>query len=94
MDRPALPTAADLGISDEEYERILRDMRRSGRAVPLPPLPQAPAEPTSYSRLVLLVLALVVGLLAVLASRPEPEPEYAFSVENTNGQPSRTPPAS
>ena len=26
MDEPSVPTAAELGVSDAEYERILRDL--------------------------------------------------------------------
>ena len=44
MDEPAPPTAAELGISDAEYERILRDLRaRSG-------VDEPPDEPATRRR--------------------------------------------
>jgi hypothetical protein len=87
MDQPASPpTAADLGISDVEYERILRDMRRRGFGDEPPP-PAAPVRQRSSKRLPLVVL----GLIAVVALVPrlgssDQGPAYAF-LEKVGDQP-------
>ena len=89
MDESSSPTAAELGISDVEYERILRDLgRRSGTprppaAVPTPageaPRPRRPRWPA------VVVLALVVAVL-VPRLHGDPKPEYSF-LETVHGQP-------
>jgi Matrixin len=86
MDQPSLPTAADLGITDAEYEQILRDLRRSGRPVPAP-LPAAVVKEVSYGPVLLVVLGLVAVVALVLAMRPPPEPTYAFLMETPEGDP-------
>lgn len=82
MDEPPPPSAAELGISDAEYERILRGVRqRRGEVEPPPPEP-APARRRRSGRLPLAVLGLVAGiaLLPQLgAADPEDvKPTYAF----------------
>ena len=91
MDEQQPPTAAELGLSDEEYARILRGL--DGRLPPgsLPPPPAAPPGETdlepprsSVSRTTLLLAlllpaALVVALLVRSPSDDE-TPEYAFSM--------------
>jgi len=87
MDQPPLPSAADLGVSEVEYERILRDLRRNGHPVPDSPAP-GPAAPAGFPwRLLLVVLGLVAAVAVAVASRPEPEPTYAFLLEDADGQP-------
>lgn len=87
MDQPAPPTAAELGISDAEYERILRDLRkRRGDEEPAEaPLRQRPSRRLPLAMLGLIV---VVGLLTRLgaAGSDEPEPTYAF-LTTVDGQP-------
>lgn len=88
MDQRSLPSAAELGISEGEYERILRDMHRQGRPVPLP-VRHAP-DPESHrggSRVVLLSIALVVAVAFLLTSGSgRGEPTYAF-MKTHNGEP-------
>jgi len=84
MDEPSLPSAAELGVSDVEYERILRDLRRRSGAV------EPPTAPVRRRRSRRLPLA-AVGLIAVVALLPrlgtgDPEPEYAF-LQTDHGQP-------
>lgn len=76
MDQHSLPTAAELGISEVEYERILRDLRRSSRGdVPPGPPPSVAGKPRRW----LLPLALVsVIAIAVFLRFHEPGPQYAF----------------
>ncbi len=88
MDQPSLPTAADLGISEAEYERILRDLRqrRWGEAPPA-----APASRQRQSRrLPLAVLGLIAAttlLFQLGAADPDDrEPTYSF-LETVEGQP-------
>jgi len=69
------PTAADLGISDGEYERIMRDLqKRQGIA--------DPPERRSVPRWPFVLAGLVVGTLLlprlVSAAPHDQEPEYAF----------------
>jgi Zn-dependent protease with chaperone function len=77
MDEPTPPTAAELGISDAQYERILRGL---GQGAPrhVPPAPRR----SPWWRLPLVVFALVavVPLLSRLGSTDpdEAEPTYAF----------------
>jgi hypothetical protein len=93
MDHPALPTAAELGISEVEYERILRDLRqRNGEDAALPPAlstalseDAAPRERRDGWQL-WAGLALVSVLVALLLRPPDREPEYAF-MQTYDGQP-------
>ena len=88
MDESSAPTAAELGISDVEYERILRDVRqRQGVEVP----PAGPASPRRRSRrwpIVLLALVVAVALLVRLggAGPGDQEPTYAF-MDTFEGEP-------
>jgi hypothetical protein len=82
--QPSLPTAAELGVSNGEYERILRDLgQRPGGAPP-------PATVGSRQRragwLPLAVLALVAAVVAASLSPEDPEPTYAFMHE-VDGRP-------
>ncbi|MET0526160.1 MAG: matrixin family metalloprotease [Nocardioides sp.] len=87
MDEPSPPTAAELGISDVEYERILRDVRqRQGVDGP-------DTEPASRRRasrrwpLALLALVLAVALVPRVAGGDgELEPAYAF-MDTLEGEP-------
>jgi hypothetical protein len=84
MDQPSAPTAAELGISDVEYERILRDMRQRGLG---DEPPEAPARKRPSKRLPLAVLGLIaaVALLTRLGAT-DPEPTYSF-LETVDGHP-------
>lgn len=89
MDHGSPPTAAELGISDVEYERIMRDLRRRWGVEPRP-TPPPPGPPGRGRRSRRLSLA-VVGVLAavLLIARWETsgsEPEYAF-LDTVHGQP-------
>jgi Matrixin len=84
MDEPDFPTAAELGVTDAEYERILRDLRHK-HGVELPALAAAPTAPPSLRKgwpFALLALAaavvLVVPRLGLFPDR-EPDPVYAFT---------------
>jgi hypothetical protein len=87
MDQPSPPTAAELGISDAAYERILRDMRQHSRG---DEPPAGPARQRPSRRLPLAVLGLIaaVALLTQLgaADHGDREPTYAF-LETVEGQP-------
>jgi hypothetical protein len=84
MDHPPPPTAAELGISDVEYERILRDLRQR---LPGDDPPAAPARQRPSKRLALAVLVPIaaVALLTRLGAT-DPEPTYSF-METVEGQP-------
>ncbi|MCX6395874.1 MAG: matrixin family metalloprotease [Propionibacteriales bacterium] len=85
MDRPVPPTAAELGITDVEYERIMRGLRQRDQAV-------EPARVTVASRRrpgrrrALAALGLVLAGLAVRHTAAEPAPAYAF-LEAVDGRP-------
>ena len=83
MDRRTPPSAAELGITDVEYERIMRDLRRRRGDEPQ----EAPAQGRRPRRWRLIVLALVVavGVVTKLGAGDE-GPSYAF-LETVNGQP-------
>ena len=87
MDEHTPPTAAELGISDVEYERIMRDMRRRGQVAPLPdPPPLRPGR--RASKWLSLTAVALLGITAVL-TRIGPSdhgPAYAF-METVQGQP-------
>lgn len=84
MDQPSLPTAAELGISDVEYERILRDMQRRRRG------DEPPAAPASRQRRSRRLPLAVLGLIAAVALRSQlrgtDSDSYAF-METVEGQP-------
>lgn len=73
MDEAPVPSAADLGVSQGEYERIMRDLRqRRGEEPPA-------ATPARRGRRILVgmtALAVLVALRVVL--QPDPGPTYAF----------------
>lgn len=82
MDQPSPPTAAELGISDAEYERILRDVRQRRGDEP----PSTPASPPRRSkRLSLAVLGVIVAvaLLGQLGTTDPDDREPAYSFLNT-----------
>ena len=90
MDEPTPSSAADLGISEVEYERILRDVRqRHGIAAPsAPPAPAGVLRRPRPRRWVFSAVAGVVAMLTVLI-RPGMSgqgPQYAF-LQTVNGQP-------
>ncbi len=85
MDEPELPTAAELGVTDAEYERILRDLRRR-HGVDLPPaaaaIPAAQRPMRKGWPFALLALAAAVVLVVPrlgLFPGQEPDPVWAFS---------------
>jgi hypothetical protein len=89
MDQPSPPpTSADLGISDAEYERILRDLRQRRQGE------EQPAPPASRQRPSRRLPAAVLGLIAAIVLLPElgstdpdgPEPAYAF-LRTVEGEP-------
>ena len=81
---PRLPSADDLGITDVEYERIVRALRRrapEGRAVPAPPSPPPPAHKRRRALRWIGLAAPVVICAGVLLPRigaTSDEPAYAF----------------
>jgi len=87
-------TAADLGVSEIEYERILRDMQRRGlHHGPIPRAgggsPPAPTQQRSTSKRVLLVvlgLVLAVSVLGRVGTPGHGGPAYAF-MEMVGDQP-------
>jgi hypothetical protein len=89
MDEPSPPTAAELGISEVEYERIMRDMRRRGQVAPLPGDPPAVRAGRRISRWLSLATVALVAITA-LVTRVGPGaahgPAYAF-METVQGQP-------
>lgn len=90
MDEPTLPTAAELGVTEAEYARILRDLRQR-QGVPVeaaadPALPTGtPDPPTLAGRRGSGMLAVVAGLLAFVlvllrsaGGEAAGEPAHAF----------------
>jgi hypothetical protein len=88
MDEPTTPpTAADLGISDVEYERILRDMRRRGlHERPQPAAPAPERGPSKRLPLAVLGLVVVVALLSRFGAASDSKPAYSF-LETVGDQP-------
>jgi len=90
MAEPSPPTAAELGISDSEYERILGDLRRrhGARGQPVPrPRPATRRLPPWLPLAVLGAIAVVALLPRVVAAGPHGrEPAYAF-LEAAGNQP-------
>lgn len=94
---PSRPSAADLGVSDIEYERIRRDMQRRGLAeAPPPPLPTRSGPPgrsapgatrrRSPKRRLAVLAALVLAIVAIRLGTSDPGPSYTFMV-TVHGQP-------
>jgi hypothetical protein len=87
MDKPSPPTAAELGISDVEYERIVRDMRQRGWSDEAPP--PAPERQRPSGRLRLAVFGLFAGLVLLTqlgGTDRDREPTYSF-LTTVDGQP-------
>jgi hypothetical protein len=79
MDEPIPPTAAELGISDTEYERIMRGL--PGRGSYEPPAGPAPGRrPSRRWPLAVLSVVAAVALVRPLVSvgADDREPTYAF----------------
>ncbi len=90
-EEPDFPTAAELGVTDAEYARILRDLRgRHGVAVPPTALePVAPPRaPRRWPWALLCVIAATAVMVPRLGLLPdnEPDPVYEFG-ETYRGQP-------
>jgi Matrixin len=88
MDQPSPPTADELGISDAEYERILRDLRqrRGGDAPPAAPA-STQRQPRRFPLAVLGLIAAATLVFQLGAADPDDrEPTYSF-METVNGQP-------
>jgi hypothetical protein len=87
-EEPPFPTAAELGVSDAEYARILRDLRERGGVVVPPPPAAPPVRPSAVGRVLGVLLAVAIAI-AVLVPRlglggdGDFDPEYAFG--ETNG---------
>jgi len=89
MDQPSQPTAAELGISDAKYERILRDLgHRPGGADEPPAAPEAPSRRSKRLSLAMfgLIAAAVLGSQLGGADPEDQEPTYAF-LKTVEGQP-------
>ena len=83
------PTAADLGVSEVELQRILRDVRhRQGLPAP-PPVPDPVTERRFTKLLVLALIALVVAVILApqLRAGDAEEPVYAFMETYGDGKP-------
>ena len=85
MDQPSPPTAAELGVSDAEYARILRDLRARRGEVEQPPPPAVPSHRAGWLLFAAIAggLAVLTLLLATAGSDGDGEPAYAFL--QTNG---------
>ena len=85
-DQRPLPTAAELGISDTEYDRILRGVLGPDYDVP----PASPPTRRQRARWPLVLLAAVLGLALLprlgLTGQRDYEPTYAF-IDAVGGQP-------
>ena len=88
MNQPDQPSAADLGISEVELDRILRDVRhRQGLPAP-PPTPDPVTERRFTKLLVLALVALVVSVILApqLRANDTGEPVFAF-MDTVAGEP-------
>src|SRR5262245_48847517 len=87
MDEPTQPTAAELGISDVEYDRIMRDVRQRQGVEPPAARPQRPGP---ARRLPLAMVAVIAAVLIVTrlggAGPDNHQPTYAFMATD-GGQP-------
>jgi hypothetical protein len=75
MDEPSQPSAAELGVSETEYQRILRDVRQR-QGVEEPTAEQRPS-----TRLPLALLAVLMAVVLVSQLGPtddDRDPTYAF----------------
>lgn len=93
MDQPPPRPTHDLGVTDVEYERILRDLHRRGhRNVPPPPVAPPPVGPPReggrWARRLAAAAVALVGISALLLrwSSSHQEPAYAF-LESVGGHP-------
>jgi hypothetical protein len=82
-EEPDFPTAAELGVTDAEYARILRDLQ--GRhGLDVPPAAAAPTTPARPLPRWPFALAAIVAAVAILVPRlglmpgKDPEPVYEF----------------
>jgi hypothetical protein len=80
----SLPSAAELGISEAEYERILRDVRRRHGVVEPPAVPTPGRRRRGWARWA--VLAVVAVLAIPLVPGRDPGPEHAF-LQTVGGEP-------
>jgi hypothetical protein len=89
MDHPPHRPTHDLGVTDVEYERILRDLHRRGHtSAPAPP-PVAPPPGSSRLGRRLGAAAVVLVAIVVLAGRwssSHQDPAYAF-LDSVGGHP-------
>ena len=86
MDQPALPSAAELGVSDAEYATILRDLQlRQGLGGAPPPTPLLEGR-TKVLLLALVGLVLAFVLVPRLVGGGDDEPAYAF-MDTVGGKP-------
>ncbi|MBO9521788.1 MAG: matrixin family metalloprotease [Nocardioidaceae bacterium] len=90
MERPT-PDADDLGVSEVEYERILRDLHRRGHVdAPPPPVVAAPApgrrRPKRWLSVAVGALVGVFVLAPLLRTAHQDAPAYAF-LDTVDGQP-------
>lgn len=86
MDQPSPPTADELGVSDVEYERILRDLRRRGQVDDPSPTRERPGFSKRLLSLMAVGLIAAVVLLPRLGGSTATGPAYAFMV-TVGGQP-------
>jgi hypothetical protein len=86
MNQTPPPSASELGISDIQYERILRDLGRrgsDGEPVATPAPRRSPWRHLPLGVLVLLVVFITIGRLGPTGGH---EPAYAF-IETVDGRP-------
>src|SRR4051794_19249526 len=86
MDNLSPPTAAELGVSEVEYERILRDVRRRDPAAPPPVAAPQRARRPRWRRPAILGLVATVAVLVRLGGH-DAKPEYAFLDTVAGGKP-------
>ncbi len=89
MNQPDPPSAADLGISEVELDRILRDVRHRQGQPTTPPIPDPVTERRFTKLLVLALVALVVAVILVPQLRADDsgEPVFAFMETYDDGKP-------
>ena len=79
MDDPPLPTAAELGVNEGEYERILRDLRQRREGEDPAVAPAVQQRPPRRGRLAVLGAIAAVVVVSQLGAGPgDQEPTYAF----------------
>jgi hypothetical protein len=88
MEQTSSPSAAELGVSEGEYERILRGLGHRGPGGRPPPT--APPRRTPWRRLPLVLLGVVTALVLLprigATDAADQEPAYAF-LQTVDGQP-------